>query len=119
MAKASDSLAKHIPNLVYDHQYVVYSLEKRANHQSAGKRFFFELACLKEEECKIIIDQAWQGSSGNVLAGLENNMNCCASMLRDWHKTSLKTIQEELVMYKSSWKSSRGNIQIKIIWKKE
>lgn len=51
----SQALCKHISCLVSDHQCLLFSLKGVEQNMRGVRRFQFNLAWLKEEECEVII----------------------------------------------------------------
>lgn len=60
------------------------------------KRFLFEIAWFKEEECTNLVSGSWKETGMVDLAGVQAISESCTNKLRSWNRMSFKSIQQEL-----------------------
>ncbi|XP_050242088.1 uncharacterized protein LOC126691051 [Quercus robur] len=79
-----------------DHCLLVLFLKKNQYRKRGKKRFFFEAMWTKEEECKEVIEMAWDPYVDDATRPIQERLERCQSQLQCWNQNSFGNIYKFL-----------------------
>ena len=91
------TMVKHLECGFSDHKPIIIHLEGIPIRKQ--KPWRFEQVWLKEDECRAVVESAWQESlsSTSPMGVVETNLKTCQARLRSWSKNSFGNITQDLI----------------------
>ena len=91
------TMVKHLECGFSDHKPIIIHLEGIPIRKQ--KPWRFEQVWLKEDECRAVVESAWQESlsSTSPMGVVETNLETCQARLRSWSKNSFGNITRDLI----------------------
>ena len=91
------TMVKHLECGFSDHKPIIIHLEGIPIRKQ--KPWRFEQVWLKEDECRAVVESAWQESlsSTSPMGVIETNLETCQARLRSWSKDSFGNITRDLI----------------------
>ena len=79
-----------------DHCLLSLWLRKRQPSRSTKKRFFFEAMSTRDEQCRGVIESAWDPLNGNPELSFQDRVKQCKVQLQDWNRRVFGNVNREL-----------------------